>query len=351
MGNRFWGAFGLKEPEENGGKEQEVAAPAAPNANADGEKELEVAATGTAGAGQLAGAQQEERSASPDARQGEDNATAEKPLNTEGLTHLADPPTTGVSDAETGEIPQESATAPQSAQQRHAQAAERRARELQQAQEAARKTAVAEFLATVNVRDPQNGNKPVKTLEEFNAYVSGQKTAQLNRAVKNGELTPELLEAAVLQSPKIKKLLESVNEERVAAQQSTQQAQTVQYQANMQRQLAEIKRLNPAVNSIDDIIRMETGPEFARLMRTGLAPAEAYKLANHEALVSAARTAAEQALRNAQAGKAHLQPTAAAAGTAQTEVSSVTLERYRRFYPGITREKVAQIEARIKNSG
>ena len=116
----------------------------------------------------------------------------------------------------------------------------------------------------------------------------------------------------------------------------------------MQTELAEIRKLNPEIRTTDDIVRMETGPEFARLVRTGLRPSEAYKLANFEQLQAGAKNAAEQAARNAAAGKAHMQPTPKS-GKPAISVPEDYKRNMRRFNDGITDDKIAKYYAKYQN--
>lgn len=330
--NRFWRAFGLTEPSE-GGQEQEAAAPAA-QTRSEGGQEQEVAA--------------------PANTETEQTVTERTEATPPGESVSPDIPAEQLRD-EAQNAPEADAAAETrketkalTAQERREQAAARRERERRDAAEQMRKEIAAELLKKLNIRDPANENKPIASYDELEKYTAAQTAARLKREVKNGELTPETLEAVVLQNPKIRAVVETAEQQRLQAQEAEEKARLAAYNANLHRQIGEIRRINPAVNSLDDIIRMDTGADFAKYIRRGMEPVEAYKLANHEAIVSRARAAAEQQARNAAAGKAHLQGTGAA-GKPPLEVSEQVRNRYRKFTGGIPDERIAEIEARIRS--
>lgn len=218
------------------------------------------------------------------------------------------------------------------------QAAKRRARE-QAIAERSRQEAQREFdrtlreiFASMGLTDPANGNQPIATLEDFRRYQSEKDNAKLRRDLKNGELTPESLQTALLQTPEIRKLLDE-------AEKTRQEAGKEAFIARRETELAEIRRLNPGVQTLTDIVQMETGPAFIGYVNRGLGYLEAYKLANHDQLVNRARAAGEQAARNETAGKRHLQPVKTASGEAVTVPEEVK-RMYRKFTPDISDQEI-----------
>ena len=192
--------------------------------------------------------------------------------------------------------------------------------------------------------------KAVVTQEDFEAYQAEQRSSRVRRDLKNGNLTPEALRQAVLDAPEVKQVLENAQTATRNAQRAQEEAKQVSFQANMQRELAEIRKLNPAIRSTDDILRMETGPEYARLLRSGLSPSEAYKLANFDAIRTRERNAAEQAARNANAGKSHLQGVPNA-GKAPLVPPKEYAQQLRRFMPELTDKEIAKYYAKHNKGG
>lgn len=317
MPNEWYGRLGLTEPGTEGAQEaaQNAGAESSP-AEAGAQEPVSNADTGTSG-------QQTTVTEPVSDTQGQENNTAE---NAE----------------ESPKAQPEEQTQELTAQQRHENAARRR----QQEAEAMQKKATEDVLKRLQIRNPYNDNKVISSIEEYEQYQKDMAKAKLSREVKSGELSMETLEEAVLASPKIRQALENADKKTVQAQEAQAQAGKAQYQADMQKQIAEIQKMNPMVKSMDDIIRMETGVQFAQFVRRGLTPVEAYKLANHDQIVSKARSAAEQAARNAAASTQHMQSTRQAAGNG-INVSPSTRERYQRFCPNITDAEIAAKEKEL----
>ena len=315
--NEWWGKLGVTPPEE-GAREQEPAEPAQSTTATEGEKEQEVTEPA-----QVETAQTESVKEQPAADQ-----TAVQSTEAEGKE-----------------------TKPQTEEERKEQARLRRQREQEARETAIRREETEkwdekfrEVFSALGIKDATNGGKQVETLEEFEQMQARQRSAQMQRDLKAGKLTPEALRAAVLDTPEVKEVLQAASDAKAAATEAEHRARLAQYNASMQSELAEIRKLNPAIKTTDDIIRMETGAEYARLLRTGLRPSEAYKLANFEQIQSSSRSAAEQAARNAAAGKAHLQPTPTN-GQQPLTVPEEYKRNMRRFNDGITDEEIAKYYA------
>ena len=336
-GNEWWGRLGLSEPE--GGKEQEITEPAAANSPADeGGKEQEITDPVNAGVTET---------------EPEQAPTGGNAEGAGAVAQSAQNPSEGGSQTE--QKPKETnEKKPQTEAERREQAKMRRERERSELEASIRKeeadkrdAQVKRILSALGVKDSANGGKAVESYEEFEKLQARQRTAQMQRDLKAGKLTPETLGTAVLETPEIKEVLQAAKDAKAAAEEAQGKAKLAQFNANMQTELAEIRKLNPNIQTTDDIVRMETGPEFARLVRTGLRPSEAYKLANFEQLQSSARNAAEQAARNAAAGKAHMQPTPAK-GQAQISVPEDYKQNMRRFNKGITDAEIAKYYAKYQ---
>lgn len=308
MENEFWSAFGVAKPKDEGAKAQEVTDPAS-DTGSDGAKAQDVA----------------------------------EPADAEG----EDLDDTGDSDPEQEEQEQEEQKPKaQTAEARRAAAAKRREQE-RAAYEAELTKKFNERLAAaakgIKLRGG-NGNSDIVSLEDLEALAAATAQQKLERELGQGKLSRDSLEQAILNTPGVKEALDAAKASKASAAAAEQAANQSRYQADMAIQLAEIRKIDPGIKSIDDVIRMETGPKFAEYVRRGVSPVEAYKLANHEAIVQKARSAGAQAQRNAAAGKAHMKP-AAAGGKTGVEITEAMRARYRAFIPDITDEQIAQQEA------
>ena len=308
--NEWWGKLDLPEPK--GENEQETADPANDGTSAE-EGGNEQGAAAPAGA-----------ETKPTIENEPEDETDEEEQDDEG----------GNTPAQTKEQNREQAKQRRTRYRKELEAEIRRQTDEQHAGD------IKMLLNALGVKDADTG-KNIETIEEFKKFQSKQRAAQAQRDLKAGKLSMETLGAAVLETPEIKSLLESASAAKAAADEAQSKARLAQFNANMQTELAEIRKLNPEIRTTDDIVRMETGPEFARLVRTGLRPSEAYKLANFEALQAGAKNAAEQAARNAAAGKAHMQQTPKG-GKPAISVPEDYKQNMRRFNDGITDEEIAR---------
>lgn len=307
--NRWWGAFGLPQPEETGEKGQEPAAPVGSTEDT-GAKEQEVT--------------------EPADTVTETSADAAVPAGQEETSNETEP--------------EKGSDKKQSAEERRKQAEQRRERERRETEQRIREEEaqksdqrMKDVFSSLGLKDG-NGN-PVETMEQFEAMQAQQRARRVQKDLKAGNLTQEALREAVLEAPEVKQVLQQAQTATIAAQEAQRKANNASYAANMQQELALIQKLDPSIKSTDDIIRMETGPEYARLLRVGLRPSEAYRLANFDKIRSRDRSAAEQAARNATAGKNHVQGTPTP-GKQPLAVPEDYKQNMRRFVRGISDEEI-----------
>ena len=293
----YYELFGVPAPEA-GGKEPEAAEPAAQ----------------PAGTSETAEAEQDESGKEPE---------------------VAEPAEAG--EGNTGQTQTEDAEAPekegQDEQTRRKNSAQRRNREKLEAEERGRQAAASEIFKKMGLKDPKTG-KPIETMDQFAEYQREKMQAKAELDLKNGKLSPEVLQSVLLLSPEVQSILQDARE-------TKQTAEVQDFTARREMELAEIRKLNPEIKTLDDIIRMPTGGDFADLVRKGCSFVQAYKTANFDAIMQKTRAAGEQRARNAAMSQAHIKGTP----TSQSEafvVPQQVKEMYRVFKPGITDEEIAK---------
>lgn len=317
METNWYKEFELPEPDA-GGKGQEVADPAGTNV-AEGEKGQEVADPAVTDT---------------------DGATAEPT----GTGTAGDDPATG----ETGGGEMDPETRRQQAAARKRAAAEEAQRQRQQEINEAVRAAVAEalkeqeknFFANSTILDPYTG-KTVSNMEEWRAYQAAQGTNKLAADLKAGKLTPESLQSALMSLPAFQNLIQGANEQARQAQAAQESAGREQFKARTAQELAEIRKLNQSVQSLNDIVAMPTGQRFSELVQKGNSFLDAYRLANFEDLQSRSRAAGEQSARNAAAGLQH-QQRVQQQGQGQAAVPADVKAWYRDLIPGISDAEIAK---------
>ena len=120
------------------------------------------------------------------------------------------------------------------------------------------------FFAKAGMKNTVTG-KPITTLEEFDAWQADYEAARLQKDLKAGKLTPEALRSAVEQTPAIQ-ALKKQQEQRAAEDEQRRQAEA---KARVDAELAEIHKLDPAINTVEDLLSMPDAKAFYDLVRKG----------------------------------------------------------------------------------
>ena len=292
------------------------------------------------------GAQAQE-SAEPAAQTGTEGAQEQEVADpveagTDGQAADGDTDAAGESVEETaGDGQADTDKTPQSAEERRANAAKRREREQREAEERGRRAAEEaaakrekEIFGQMQLKDPYHDNRPVTNAQEFAEYQQALRADRIKKDLKEGNLTQEAIQAALMETPELKQIIAEANA-------AKQQANMSDFTARREMELAQIRKLNPNIKSLDDIIQMPTGPQFAALVRRGLTFEEAYKTANFDDLIAKGRAAGEQRARNAAMSQSHLQQTAMQ-GSGAKSVPPEVKRMYRVFNPEMSEEDIAK---------
>ena len=318
----LYAAFGLEQPA--GGNEPGAAEPGAQEGQAQGTE------PGTGEAQEPAQTQEQD----PSQDQGDGGAQG-------GAGGAGD--VSGASQAEGG---QEGEPAQQTKEQRAENAARRRREEQQAAIDAAVKMAVEDerartkgqmeaFFAKAGMKNTVTG-KPITTLEEFDAWRADYEAARLQKDLKAGKLTPEALRSAVEQTPAIQ-ALKKQQEQRAAEDEQRRQAEA---KARVDAELAEIHKLDPAINTVEDLLSMPDAKAFYDLVRKGNSFLDAYRLANFDRLQAARAEAARQQAMNNARGKDHLTGTGTPQGTGAATVPPDEMQAFKLFNPTATEAEI-----------
>jgi hypothetical protein len=289
-----WETLGLEEPETEasaedpaGGQEQEVAEPAG-----EGEQDRELAETGT-----------------------DDDM-----------------------DEDQGEPEEEPEKKPLTKEERAANARRRRQQEIDNAVSKAVEKALAEerqkqkakeeeFFKAAKIKNVHKGNAEIESLDDGLAWATADRLARANERLRKGQLTAEDLQALVEQTPVVK----AVQEQQARQEQAAQADNRNRFEQDVQMEIAQIQKLDPTVKNLADIIKMDTGKEFARLVQKGgLSYLEAFRLANMDRLMEQRASVAAAAAKTAAGGKEHLTKTRGV-GNPVADVPQDVKDRYRIF--------------------
>jgi len=129
--------------------------------------------------------------------------------------------------------------------------------------------------------------------------------------------------------------IQAIVDERMRQAQPQQPSLTPEERAEVDRQLAEIRQMDPAMTDLNAILSSEAGPKFREYVDKGLGFTEAYKLAAENRLAGIKSN--RQGARTG--GKDHLTSTSQRGG-GDVEVPAETKEMYRLLMPDMTDEQI-----------
>ena len=325
---KLYEAFGLTPPEGQGAQVQEPAAPAAEGIQADTDTGAQVQEPAAPAEGSADPVQKP--SAEPDEEpEGSDTETAEEPA---------------------------SGKRPLSPEERKANAARRRQQEQQaaidqavadalKAEKVKTDAAMQDFFAAAGLKNTFTG-EPIKSMEEFQAWKKAFDSSEMERKLKAGKLTPDILEQLIAQHPMMKQA-QQVIEEGQAAQRQQQEAAD---KARIDAEMKEITALDPNIKTVADLLNMPTGSQFREYVKKGLGFKDAFYLANRERLAEEkAKAAKQQALNNAR-GKEHLVSTGNARGNGAASVPADQMRLFRMLNPTASEQDIQNFYNKYKSS-
>ena len=230
----------------------------------------------------------------------------------------------------------------QTKEERAANARRRRQQEVNDAVEAALRKEredqakkLQSFFKRAGMQNNYTG-KPITSMEEFDAWEQANKTAAVQKDLKAGKLTPEALEQLIESSPTMQKARELTEQ----AEKTAQETRNAQYARQVEQEMEEIRKLDPNVKNLMDIIQSPTGRKFAELVQQhGLSYLDAFKLANMDRLTAQARNVAAAGAQMRTSSKDHLQRTDMR-GQGAVEVPEDVMAGYRIMNPNMSDEEI-----------
>lgn len=207
----------------------------------------------------------------------------------------------------------------------------------------ARQEAQAEAQRTIDEAFRNSGltnpytKKPITTKAEYDEYRARFEAEKKARILKKSGMSDEEFKQFVEGLPEVKQAKEA----QAAAETAARQAREQQAKLKVEEQLKEISALDPSIQELKDLAKMETYPKFYELVKRGNTLTDAFKLANYEALTGRAAAASRQAAINSAQGKQHLSPTTQRGAGAVSVPADVKAE-YLAFNPDATDAEIQQ---------
>lgn len=190
--------------------------------------------------------------------------------------------------------------------------------------------AVDEVYKGLGLIDPYT-KKPITSKEEYDSWKQRADIEKKSMVAKKSGMTDGEFDEFVANLPEVK----AAREIKAQAEETMKQAQAEQAKVKVDKQIAEIQKLDPSIKSLDDLRNMENYEEFYDRVKRGQSLVEAYKLTNFDKLTKATADTARQAAINSMSGKSHLEKTSGRGAGAVT-VPKEILDNYRMYNPDAT---------------
>ena len=207
----------------------------------------------------------------------------------------------------------------------------------------ARQDAQAEAQRTIDEAFRNSGltnpytKKPITSKAEYDEYRTRLEADRKARLLKKSGMSDDEFREFVQGLPEVKQAKEA----QAAAETAARQAREQQAKLKVEEQLKEISALDPSIQELKDLAKMETYPKFYELVKRGNTLIDAFKLANYEALTGRAAAASRQAAINSAQGKQHLSLTTQRGAGAVSVPADVKAE-YLAFNPDATDAEIQQ---------
>ena len=229
----------------------------------------------------------------------------------------------------------------QSAEERHRQAALRRAREKQEWQNKTQQAVDAAYAKLLGGQINPFTGKPITTQAEYEAYEQMKAQQSTNNALQKAGIDPSLIQQMVQQE------VAPMKQQMRAEQAQRYEAQAAEYNRRMEEaKEAAAKSIaalyDPSIQSFDDILAMPTVGKFNDLLQKGNSFEDSFYLANREAIDKRRAAAAYQKGVDAGANRQHLSPAPAASGAEPVIVPADVARSYREVTPGMTDAEIAK---------
>ena len=178
--------------------------------------------------------------------------------------------------------------------------------------------------------------QPIRSKADFDEYKAKLDEDRKNRILKRTGMSEEEFARYVDSMPEVK----AAKERAAAAEAAERKVKEEQAQARIAEQMKTISELDPSIQKLEDLTKMENYQEFYNLVKRGNSLADAFKLVNYDKITKRIAAAAAQADRNAAAGKAHLTRTSPR-GKGSVSVPPEVRAEYKAFMPDATDAEIA----------
>ncbi len=216
---------------------------------------------------------------------------------------------------------------------------------VQKAREETRAQMQAEFTETIKALGMVNPytKAPIVDQAGLDAYRQRYDIEKKARFAKSAGMSEDEFQKFVENLPEVKEARAKAE----AAEQAQKAVAAERAKAEIDRQIAEIREMDPSITSFDDLPKMENYPRFYELVKRGNTLTDAFRLVNLDKQTAQPREQDKQAALNQVAPKSHLDRTTTR-GAGAVQIPADVMAQYRMFNPDATEAEIRAHWARQK---
>jgi hypothetical protein len=142
--------------------------------------------------------------------------------------------------------------------------------------------------------NPETG-QPIRSAKDYMDAMAAQERLQARQKLQENNIDPSLIDNLIANSPVVRQ-----------AEAQMAELTNMRAQQEVDRDIAEVLKLDPTLTSKDAIMNDPSFPQVLEKVQSGMRLVDAYKLVNFDRLSSSKTAAARQAVVNQVKGQAHL---------------------------------------------
>ena len=171
--------------------------------------------------------------------------------------------------------------------------------------------------------NPETG-QPIRSAQDYMNAMAAQERLQARQKLQENNIDPSIIDNLIANSPVVRQ-----------AEAQMAELTNMRAQQEVERDIAEVLKLDPTLTSKDAIMNDPSFPQVLEKVQSGMRLVDAYKLVNFDRLSSSKTAAARQAVVNQVKGQAHLSnaPGILANDTLE-DIPASMLEDFKDLFPG-----------------
>lgn len=173
-----------------------------------------------------------------------------------------------------------------------------------------------------NYTNPETG-QPIRSARDYSEAMMAQERLQARQKLQENNIDPSIIDSLIANSPVVRQ-----------AEAQMAELTNMRAQQEVERDIAEVLKLDPTLTSKDAIMNDPSFPQVLEKVQSGMRLVDAYKLVNFDRLSSSKTAAARQAVVNQVKGQAHLSnaPGISANDTLE-DIPASMLEDFKDLFP------------------